>query len=94
MTQSKFSSKFLPIWLSLYREQSVLTISSYNIRKVGTNFTQFVHRIRLRTVSPQNQVDDLRDINPDEFRRDSHLGQFRGEQQLFDETIPTLLDTP
>ena len=94
MTQSDFSSKFLPIWLPLYRVESVLTNSNYIIRKVGTNFTQCVHRIRLRTVSPQYQVDDLSDINPDDFRRDPHLGRFRGEPQLFDETIPSLLDPP
>ena len=94
MTQSDFSSKFLPIWLPLYRVESVLTNSNYIIRKVGTNFTQCVHRIRLRTVSPQYQVDDLSDINPDDFRRDPHLGRFRGEPQLFDEVIPNLLDPP
>ena len=94
MTQSDFSSKFLPIWLPLYRVESVLTNSNYIIRKVDTNFTQCVHRIRLRTVSPQYQVDDLSDTNPDDFRRDPHLGRFRGEPQLFDEVIPSLLDPP
>ena len=94
MTQSDFSSEFLPIWLPLYRVESVLTNSNYIIRKVGTNFTQCVHRIRLRTVSPQYQVDDLSDIIPDDFRRDPHLGRFRGEPQLFDEAIPSLLDPP
>ena len=87
-------SKFLPIWLPLYRVESVLTNSNYIICKVGTNFTQCVHRIRLRTVSPQYQVDDLSDINPDDFCRDPHLGRFRGEPHLFDEAIPSLLDPP
>ena len=76
MTQPDLSSKFSPIWLPLYRVESVLTNSNYIIRKVGTNFTQCVHRIRLRTVSPQYQVDDLSDINPDDFRRDPHLERF------------------
>ena len=71
-----------------------MTNSNYIIRKVGTNFTQCVHRIRLRAVSPQYQVDDLSDIDPDNFRRDPHLGRFRGEPEIFDETVPTLLDPP
>ena len=94
MTQSDFSSKFLPIWLPLYRVEQVLTNSNYIIRKVGTNYTQCVHRIRLRPVVPQYQVDDLPQIDPDKFQRDPMLGRFRGEPAIFDESIPTLLLPP
>ena len=48
----------------------------------------------MRTVSPHYQVDDLSDNNPADFRRDPHLRRFRGEPELFDETVPTLLDPP
>ena len=48
----------------------------------------------MRTVSSQYQVDDFRDINLYDFRRDPHLGRFRGEPELFDEAIPRLLDPP
>ena len=94
MTQSDFSSKFLPIWLPLYRVEQVLTNSNYIIRKVGTNYTQCVHRIRLRPVVPQYQVDDLPQIDPDKFQRDPMLGRFRGEPAIFDESIPNLLLPP
>ena len=94
MTQSDFSSKFLPIWLPLYRVEQVLTNSNYIIRKVGTNYTQCVHRIRLRPVVPQYQVEDLQQIDPDKFQRDPMLGRFRGEPAIFDESIPTLLLPP
>ena len=94
MTQSDFSSKFLPVWLPLYRVEQVLTNSNYIIRKVGTNYTQCVHRIRLRPVVPQYQVEDLQQIDPDKFQRDPMLGRFRGEPPIFDESIPTLLLPP
>ena len=45
--------KSLTKWLFLYRVESVLTNSNYIVRKVGTNYTQCVHRIRLRPITPQ-----------------------------------------
>ena len=59
MTQSDFASKWLPIWLPLYRIEKILTNSNYIIRKVCTNYTQYVQRIRLRPVTPQGRIDDL-----------------------------------
>ena len=94
ITQSDFASKSLPIWLPLYRVEKILTNSNYIIRKVGTNYTQCVHRIRLRPVEPQGRVDDLRVIDFQNFQRDPSLGQFRGEPHMFDESIPLLLDSP
>ena len=94
MTQSDFSNTFLSFWLPLYRVEQVLTISNYISRKVGTNYTQFVHRIRLRPVVPQYQIADIPQIDPDKFQRDPMLGRFRGEPAIFDESIPTLLLPP
>ena len=75
----------------MYRVEQVLTNSNYIIRKVGTHFTQCVHRIRLRPVVPQYQIEDLVDVNPVNFRRDPMLGRFRSGPALFDEAVPTLL---
>ena len=94
MTQSDFASKSLPIWLPLYRIEKILTNSNYIIRKVGTNYTQCVHRIRLRPVTPQGRIDDLTVINFASFQRDPSLGHYRGEPTLFDESIPSLLEPP
>ena len=94
MTQSDFASKSLPIWLPLYRIEKILTNSNYIIRKVGTNYTQCVHRIRLRPVTPQGRIDDLTVINFENFQRDPSLGHYRGEPTLFDESIPSLLEPP
>ena len=65
---------------------------NYIIRKVGTNYTQCVHRIRLRPVTPQGRIDDLTVINFENFQRDPSLGHYRGEPTLFDESIPSLLE--
>ena len=94
MTQSDFASKSLPIWLPLYRIEKTLTNSNYIIRKVGTNYTQCVHRIRLRPVTPQGRIDNLTVINFKNFQRDPSLGHHRGEPTLFDESIPSLLEPP
>ena len=47
VNQSDLSHKAVQIWLPLYKVEKVLTNSNYLIRKVGTPFTQCVHRIRL-----------------------------------------------
>ena len=84
----------MPIWLPLYRNEKILTNSNYIIRKVGTNYTQCVHRIRLRPVSPQGRIDDLTVISFEKFQRDPSLGHYRDEPTLFDESIPSLLEPP
>ena len=92
MPQSDFASKSLPIWLPLYCIDKILTNSNYIIRKVGTNYTQCVHRICLRPVTPQGRIDDLTVINFENFQQDPSLGHYRGEPTLFDESIPSLLE--
>ena len=93
MTQSDFASKSLPIWLPLYRIEKILTNSNYIIRKVGTNYTQCVHRIRLKPDTPQSRIDDLTVFTFENFQ-DPSLGPYRGEPTLFDESIPSLLEPP
>ena len=44
--QSDSRNNSLQVWIPLYRVEKVLTNSNYIIRKVGTNYTQCVHRIR------------------------------------------------
>ena len=94
MTQSDFSIKFLPIWLPLYRFEQVLPNSSYIIHKVGTIYTQCVHRIRLRAFVPQYPVDDLQQIVQEKFQRDLMFGRIQGEPAIFGKSIPTLLLSP
>ena len=90
--QSALDSKLIQKWLALYRIEKVLTDSIYLIRKVGTNYTQIVHRIRLRPIKPQFQVKHIDEINSDNFQTDPTLGHYRGEQDFFDNGLPSLLD--
>ena len=86
-SQSDFASKHLQVCLPLYRVEKVLTNANYIIRKVGTLFTQCVHRIRIRPITPQFPVDDLPDVSPEQFLPDPNLGKFRSEPSLFDQHI-------
>ena len=88
-TQSDFAAKSTTIWLSLYRVKIVLTKSNYLIRKVGTPYTQCVHRIRLRPIKPNYDVEDIQ-VTLDEFRPDPSLGKYRSEHQMFDEALEQL----
>ena len=89
-SQSDFSVKHLQAWLPLYRIEKVLTDSNYIIRKVGTVFTQCVHRIRLRPIVPQYEVNDIPDVSPDQFQPDPTLSKFRGEPELFQQDLEHL----
>ena len=90
--QNDFGSKSLNVWLPLYRVEKVLTDSNYLIRKVGTHFTQCIHRIRLRPYKPHEPPVDLDNLNPDKFVPDPVLGKYRQEPELFDDEIPKLLE--
>ena len=82
--------KSLTKWLPLYRVESVLTNSNYIVRKVGTYYTQCVHRIRLRPITPQYTVDDLDNVNQSNFVPDPST-RLVSEPALFDQALPDLL---
>ena len=63
--------KSLTKWLPLYREEEVLTNSNYIVRKVDTNFTQCVHRFRLRAIKSKCKSEDLIEVKSNNFRPDS-----------------------
>ena len=66
-----------------------MTKSNYLIRKVGTPYTQCVHRIRLRPIKPNYEVEDIQ-VTLDEFRPDPSLGKYRSEHEMFDEALELL----
>ena len=90
LTQSDFAAKSNTIWLSLYRVEKILTKSKYLIRKVGTPYTQCVHRIRLRPITPNYQVEDIQ-LTVDDFRTDPSLGKYRSEHEMFDDALEDLI---
>ena len=88
MTQSDFACKSLPAWLPLCCIGKILTNSDYIIRKVGTNYTQCVHRIRLRPVAPQGRIDDLTVINFENFKEIHRWATFAVNQSCLMEVLP------
>ena len=72
------------MWIPLYRVERVLTISNYIVRKVGTNFTQCVHRIRLRPVKQPDNLQDLEAIDPQQLVPDPSRRDDKREPELFD----------
>ena len=91
MTQSDFAAKSCTIWLSLYKIEKVLTKSNYLIRKIGTPYTQCVHRIRLRPITPNYDVEDI-SVTQRDFKPDPSLGKYRSEQEIFDEALENYLN--
>ena len=89
LTQSDFAAKSTTIWLSLYRVEKILTKFNYLIRKVDTPYTQCVHRIRLRPITPNYQVEDIQSTM-DDFRPDPSLGKFRSEYEMLDNALEDL----
>ena len=74
----------------LYRVEKILTKSNYSIRKVGTPYTQCVHRVRLRPITSNYQVEDIQ-LTVDDFRPDPSLGKYRSEHEMFDDAMEDLL---
>ena len=70
----------------------MLTNSNYLVRKVGTHHTQCVHRIRLRSIRPQHQPEDIDPIDTAQFVVDPSISKSRSEPGLFDDYLPRLLD--
>ena len=90
LTQIDFAAKSKTIWLSLYRVEKLLTKSIYLIRKVGTPYTQWVQRNRLRPITPNCQVVDIQ-LTVDDFKPDPSLGKYRSEHEMFDDAQEDLI---
>ena len=86
LTQSDFAAKSGTIWLSPYKVEKVLTKSNHLIRKVGTPYTQGVHRIRLRPITPYYDIDDI-SVTTDDFRPNPSSGKYRSEHEIFDSAL-------
>ena len=74
-------------WIPLYRVEKLLTIANYIVRKTNTNYTQCIHRMRLRPVKPQCQVEDLEHVDPENFEADPTIPEEEREPQLFDNQV-------
>ena len=69
-----------------------LTQSNCLVRKVGTHFTNLVHRLILRQIKPQFVVNGLDEVDPSRFEVVSNIVQHEKEPFLFDTFIETSLE--
>ena len=90
LKQSDFAAKSTSIWLSLNRVEKILTKSNHLITKVGTPYAQCVHRIRVRPITPNYQVENIQ-LTMDDFRPDPSLRKYRSEHEMFDDALDDLL---
>ena len=81
-------------WVGVYRVEKVLTSSNYLVRKVNTNFTQIVHRVRLKPFKPQTTLKDIENIDELHFEEDPLIAEAIKEPQLFDSQIENTVYLP
>ena len=74
-------------WIPLYRVEKRLTNANYIVQKINTNCTQCVHRMRLRPIKPQYEIQDLESIDPRNFEADPSIPEEEREPQFFDNQI-------
>ena len=91
LEQSTVIASQVQKWLQVYKVEKALTDSNYIIRKVNTNYTQCVHRIRLKPIKPSETPEDLDVINPTNFQPDLSRRQHM-ETDLFDKHILELIN--
>ena len=58
---------------------------------MGTIYTQCVHRIRFRPVTPNYEVIDLQ-VTPPDFKHDQSLRRYHAEHETFDEALEYSFD--
>ena len=81
-------------WTGIYRIEKVLTRSDYLIRRVNTNFTQIVHRVRLKPFKPQYKVKDIEVIDDKKFCEDELVPDMVKEPQRFYSQIEQIVYRP
>ena len=80
-------------WIPTYRVEQVLTNNNYIVRKTNTNYTQCVHRIRLKPFTPHGEVEDLELVDRDNFLPDPQIRE--SEPKMFDKVLQKVLqETP
>jgi hypothetical protein len=92
--QAPRTSKMETTWLPTYKVEKKLTNHNYIVRKVGTRYTQCVHRVRLRPFQPKYAVADLPPNEQKPFVADPTTKSRFGEPFVFDSTLPELLRRP
>ena len=93
-TQKQNMHKMLPKWLALYRVEKKMSNENYLIRETGTNHTQIVHRIRLRSYTPKHKIHDLDNIDQKNFIPDPNFEEDYKQPAIIDKAQQKLLWHP
>ena len=83
-TEHEKLGKLQSKWTGFYRAEKVLIGSNYLIRKRKTNYTQIVHRVRLKPFIPQFKIEDINDVVEQKFLEVPSIPEALKEPQLFD----------
>ena len=59
-------------WMGPYIVEKVLPNNNYLVRKIGTDKTQVLHRMRMRQFTPRQPPADIR-VNPHEYKPDTEV---------------------
>ena len=59
-------------WIGLYNIEKVLPNNNYVVRKIGTNKTQILHRMRLRQFTPRQPIPET-PVTPHEWQPDPEV---------------------
>ena len=71
-------------WIPTFRVEQRFNNENYLVRRVNTNYTQLVHRIRLRPFTPQYEIVDLPQIVATNFCLDPEVPEHLMEPGLLD----------
>ena len=64
-------------WVGPYIIEKVMPNNNYLVRKIGTNKTQVLHRMRMRQLTPRQPPADIT-VKPHEFKSDPEVSLNRG----------------
>ena len=81
-------------WMGPYNVEKALPNNNYLVRKIGTDKTQVLHRMRMRQFTPRQPPADIR-VNPHEYKPDPEVSinhddlyarawEYHYEQPIFD----------
>ena len=82
--QQQHMNKMKCKWIPTFRVEQRFNNENYLVRRVNTNYTQLVHRIRLRPFTPQFEIVDLPQISASNFCVDPEVPEHLMEPGLLD----------
>ena len=84
-TQKQTLNKMDCKWIGFFRIEKCMSHQNYLVRKIGTNHTQCVHRIRLKPIGKlPHDLTDIEHVDKTKFVQDPEFSEQYLEPTLFD----------